>query len=304
MQSPLDQVRLQSIMNLSSGYHKIVVGIIDGPVNLNHPAFQDSHIATVRSSQDGLCRVADSSACMHGTFITGVLAAKRGTKAPGICPNCEILLYPIFKENRNDNPNVRASEGFSIPASTPSELSNAIVETIDAGAKIINLSLGLSSSSLIIYPELQQAYDYACKNNVILVAAAGNQGNIGSISLINHQWITPVVACDENGRFSPKSNYGSSIGNRGLMAPGVGITSVSSEGHYTQMSGTSVACPFVSGTIALLWSIFPNAKAAQILYAIRKASSTNIKRRSIVPPLLDAEEAWMLLENGSGKDIA
>jgi subtilisin family serine protease len=156
---------------------------------------------------------------------------------------------------------------------------------------------------LIIYPELQQAYDYACKNNVILVAAAGNQGNIGSISLINHQWLTPVVACDENGRFSPRSNYGSSIGNRGLMAPGMNITSVSSEGQYTQMSGTSVACPFVSGTVALLWSLFPKAKAAQILYAIKKAASTNTKERSIISPLLDAEEAWTLLENGIEKDI-
>jgi subtilisin family serine protease len=303
MRSPLDQVKLQSIMSLSSGYHKIVVGIIDGPVNLNHPAFQDSRIRTVRTSQEGLCRVADSNACMHGTFITGILAAKRGSKAPGICPRCEILLYPIFKENRNDDPNVRVSKGFSIPANTAIELSKAIVETIDAGAKIINLSLGLSSSSLIIYPELQQAYDYACRNNVILVAAAGNQGNIGSISLINHQWITPVVACDVNSQFSPMSNYGSSIGNRGLMAPGVDITSISSEGQYTQMSGTSVACPFVSGTVALLWSLFPDTKAAQILYAIRKAASTNTKKRSIIPPLLDAEKAWTLLEDGSRKDI-
>src|SRR5215212_6908515 len=118
MINPLDQVKLHSIMKLSRGHHKIVVGVIDGPVNLSHPAFQDSHIRTVRNSQDGLCRVASSTACMHGTFITGVLAAKRGTEAPGICPNCQILLYPIFKENNNDKKqDVHPSKDFSIPTS-------------------------------------------------------------------------------------------------------------------------------------------------------------------------------------------
>ena len=135
------------------------------------------------------------------------------------------------------------------------------METINAGARIINLSLGLYSSSLIIYPQLQEAYDYALKNDVILVVAAGNQGYIGSTSLFNHPWIIPVVACDRYSRVSAESNLGLSIGNQGLMAPGVGITSTSSsEGQYTQMSGTSVATPFVSGSIALLWSLFPDDK--------------------------------------------
>jgi hypothetical protein len=58
------------------------------------------------------------------------------------------------------------------PHSTPEELSKAIIETVDAGARIINLSLGLSASALMVYNELQETYDYAPKHDVILVAAA------------------------------------------------------------------------------------------------------------------------------------
>jgi subtilisin family serine protease len=77
----------------------------------------------------------------------------------------------------------------------------------------------LSSSSLIVYSKLQEAYDYALRKNVIIVAAAGNQGNIGSISLINHRWLIPVAACGEDSRLDPLSNFGPSIGNRGTNGP-------------------------------------------------------------------------------------
>jgi hypothetical protein len=71
-----------------------------------------------------------------------------------------------------------------------------------------------------------------------IVVAAGNQGNIGNISLINHEWPIPVAACDANGKLDPMSNFGPSIGKRGLMAPGVNIRSAYPGGQYTHMSGT------------------------------------------------------------------
>jgi subtilisin family serine protease len=140
--------------------------------------------------------------------------------------------------------------------------------------------------------QLQEAYDYALKNDVILVVAAGNQGYIGSTSLLNHPLIIPVVAYDRYSRVSAESNLGPSIGNQSLMAPGVDITSTTSaEGLYTQMSGTSVATPFVSGSIALLWSLFPDISAAQMLYSIRNSYEIS-RRHTIVPPLLNAEALW------------
>lgn len=289
---PLSQTRLHSLMNISCGHPDMTIGVIDGPVDFNHSAFQGSRIRTVNDSQLAACKNASSIACMHGTFVAGILCAKRGLSAPAICPDCEIILNPIFREETNN----MNKKDIIFPNVTPEELSNAIIETVDAEAQVINLSLGLSSSSLTVYDKLQQAYDYALRKNVIIVVAAGNQGNIGNISLINHKWLIPVAACDEDNRLDPMSNFGPSIGNRGLMAPGVNIMSTYPGGQYTHMSGTSFAAPFVTGSIALLWSIFPNATPAAIIHAMI-TSSSNRRRRSIIPPLLNAEETYKMLKN-------
>jgi subtilisin family serine protease len=294
---PLVLTRLQPLMEDSSGRSDIVIGLIDGPVDLEHPAFRQSRIRTIRESQSIACRDASSIACSHGTFVAGILCAKRALSAPGICPNCEIILKPVFSEdskNKNNKENKKDDEVF-FPSTSPEELAVSITETVDAGAQIINLSLGLSTSSLTIYYRLQEAYDYALKNGVIIVVAAGNQGSIGNISLINHRWPIPVAGCNEEGRFDGTSNFGPSIGNRGVMAPGINITSTLPGGQYAQMSGTSFAAPFVTGSIALLWSMFPNATPVDIIHSITRVISFN--RRSIIPPLLNVEAAWNKLKN-------
>ena len=90
-----------------------------------------------------------------------------------------------------------------------------------------------------------------------------------------------------------ESNLGSSISRRGLRAPGDAITSLSPGGQSITVGGTSVAVPFVTGAIALLWSEFPAATAAQIKLAIAQAST--LRRASVVPPLLDAAAAYHIL---------
>jgi subtilisin family serine protease len=286
---PLDQIKLRPLMDISSGIHEVVIGIIDGPVDFNHPALEGSRIRTVNDSQMVACKNANSIACMHGTFVAGILSAMRGAHAPGICPSCEVKLYPIFSEQQLNGNEAKVT----VPSSTPEELSKAIVQTIDAGAKIINLSLGLSSSSLASYQRLNEAYDYAMRKGVILVAAAGNQGNIGYVTMLDHNWLIPVAACDSEGRIDPMSNFGRSIGKKGLMAPGIDIASTAPDGRYTRMSGTSAAAPFVTGTIALLWSIFPYVPAHKIISSL---ISNTLHNRTIIPPLLHAHKAYQVLE--------
>ncbi|MCP5049667.1 MAG: S8 family serine peptidase [bacterium] len=273
-------------MGLTSGRPGIVIGIIDGPVDLNHPALRNSRSGSVKESQPGACRVSSNIACMHGTFIAGILSAAPGGPAPAICPGCNVVLRPVFIEGTANNGN--------LPATTPGALAAAIIETVDAGAKIINLSLGLSKTSLNVYRHLEEAYDYAGKRGAILVTASGNQGYTGSSPLFKHPWLIPVAACDERGRFSPGSNIGPSIGKRGLMAPGVNITSTSAGGGYTKMSGTSAAAPFVTGAIALLWSLFPGAAAAEVKHAVLTGAAA--RRHTIIPPILNAEAALNILK--------
>lgn len=180
-----------------------------------------------------------------------------------------------------------------MPSATPKELAAAIIECIDAGARVINLSLALAQPSTKGDLPLEEALGQAVRRGVIMVAAAGNQGTLGSSSITRHPWVIPVVACDFRGRPMNESNLGSSIGKQGLSAPGDGITSLGTDGQPLMLGGTSVAVPFVTGTIALLWSEFPNATATQIKLAITQASTP--RRASVVPPLLDATAAYQIL---------
>ena len=108
------------------------------------------------------CRSVDSMACIHGTFLAGILFAKRGLSAPAICPRCTLLLRRIFSEGTSNNNNTNVKEKVSqdkeiyFPYTNYKDLSNAIVEVVDKGVNIINLSLGLSNSSLTLYKELQE----------------------------------------------------------------------------------------------------------------------------------------------------
>jgi subtilisin family serine protease len=180
-----------------------------------------------------------------------------------------------------------------MPSATPEALAAAIIETIEAGARVLNLSVALAQPSTRGERALEEALDYAVSRGVIPVAAAGNQGTLGSTAITRHPWILPVVACDLQGRPMRSSNLGGSLGRRGLMAPGEDITSLGANGPPLTLSGTSVATPFVTGAIALLWSEFPAATPAEIRFAVTQAAAP--RRPTVVPPLLNAWGAYHMM---------
>ena len=155
------------------------------------------------------------------------------------------------------------------------------------------MSLALAQPSSKGERELEQVLDHATKRGVIIVAAAGNQGTLGSTAITRHPWVIPVVACDLRGRPMNGSNLGSSIGRRGLSAPGEAIISLGAVGKPLTLGGTSVATPFVTGAIALLWSAFPAATAAQVKFAVTQAYAP--RRTTVVPPLLNAWAAYQFM---------
>ncbi len=272
-------------MDIISGRPEIVVGLVDGPVALNHPDLAANGAREIPGRLGGKCAQASSAACVHGTFVAGILFAKRGSPAPAICPDCTLLVRPIFGEA------IAATE--QVPSAKPAELAAAIAETVDAGARVVNLSLALAQLTLEDDCGLIQALDYASRRDVIVVAASGNQGTVGSSTVTRHPSVVPVVACDLHGKPLGQSNLGHTIGWRGLMAPGERITSLGVEGRPRTFGGTSAAAPFVTGAIALLWSRFPRAKAVEIRLAVMQANRT--RRTTVVPPLLDAWAAHQLM---------
>jgi subtilisin family serine protease len=272
-------------MARTSGLPDVSIGLIDGPVAADHPDLASERIHYLGGQQSGACAADDSVACQHATFIAGILCARRSSFAPAICPDCTLIVRPIFAET--------ISGHDRIPGAKPLALAAAIVDCIDHGARIINLSLGLAQPAAMGERALDRAIDYAMRRGVIVVAAAGNQGMVGGSAITRASWLVPVVACDLLGHPISESNIGRSIGMQGLRAPGEGVVSLGSAGPPLTLRGTSVAVPFVTGAIALLWSVFPSATAAEIRFALTQTSAG--ARASIVPPLLDAEKAYQLL---------
>src|ERR1051326_585073 len=277
-------------MELTSGRPEVALALIDGPVAADHPDLSASRIREVPGGRRVLFRSGGSIACAHGTCVAGILSARRGSAAPAICPDCTLLLCPIFSETGSANGH--------LPGAAPAELAAAIVECVGAGARVINMSVALAQPSTRGERRLEESLDHAARRGVIVVAAAGNQGTVGSSAITRHPWVIPVAACDLQGRPLRESNLGGSMGRRGLCAPGESVTSLGVEGRPLTSGGTSIAAPFVTGAVALLWSEFPAATASQVKLAVTQGRGA--RRATVVPPLLDA---WAAFQSVSGASV-
>ena len=288
---PLELVALPGLMALTGGSADVVVGLLDGPVALHHPDLATASIRTIAGSS-GTCRDHRSASCRHGTFVAGILAARRGAQAPAIAPDCGLVVRPIFSETEPVG---------ELPSAAPEELAEAIVESVDAGARILNVSAALTGGSVGAERQLEEALGYAARRRVLVVVAAGNQAEVGGSVITRHPWVIPVVACDRVGRPMAQSNLGHSIGRGGLGAPGEDVVSLASEGGPVAWGGTSVAAPFVAGAAALLWSAFPDADAVEVKGAL--LWSWVGRRRTVAPPLLDAWGACRVLSEGRARRV-
>src|SRR5215831_11171350 len=128
---PVDVVPLTPVMARTRGSPDLTVGLIDGPVAMNHPDLVGTRIHEIPGRLAGTCAHASSAACQHGTFVAGILGARRQSPAPAICPDCPLLLRPIFAETT-------AGHG-QMPSAPPAELAAALLECIEAGARVINV---------------------------------------------------------------------------------------------------------------------------------------------------------------------
>lgn len=289
----INLINLRSLMDRTSGSPEIKIGLIDGPVSINHISLNNKNIIEIPGRLSGSCSKADSIACNHGTFIAGILKAKRSSTAPAICPDCTLLVRPIFSEHIFNN--------RTIPSSTPQELATAIIDCVKGGAQIINLSLAISNPTSKAEKELENSLNYAANRDVIIVASAGNQGLIGSTSITRHPWVIPVIACNWYGIPLQMSNLGNSIGRNGLSSPGENIISLGSKNNTVTFTGTSAATPFVTGIIALLWSLNPSLSGAAIKHAVTFINN----RKSIIPPIVNAKASYEYLNaNHKQKAVA
>ena len=200
----------------------------------------------------------------HGTHVAGIIAAIRNNDVgiKGVADNVRIMSVRAVPDGDERDKDV----------------ANAIIYAVDNGASIINMSFG--KSYVWDKEAVDKAVKYACKKDVLLVHAAGNDArntndgsNFPNDKYKKSGWFKSKYAKNwiEVGALSWKggedavagfSNYGSDQVD--LFAPGHHINSTVPEQGYAKFSGTSMAAPVTAGTAALLRSYFPSLTAVQV----------------------------------------
>ena len=166
----------------------------------------------------------------HGCGVAGIIAANvdDGAGMAGIAPNAMILPLRVLD-----------AQGVG----TYSNVAAAIVRAADAGAQVINLSLGGNNPSSV----LENAIDYAVGKHVMVVAAAGNTGG----NILYPAAYAPVVAVGSVDANLQRSSFSSYLPQLDTLAPGSNILTTALKQSYATVSGTSFAAAEVSGIVAL-----------------------------------------------------
>lgn len=263
----------------------VPVAVIDGPYDA--AALSGILARAPVSLGTGSCGVNPNSACNHGTFVMGILGARRDALIPGICPDCQLLHVPLFMNE-------------DAPRTSVAELANAITVALATGARLINLSLAILGDDAQHHRELAAALDLAEASGAVVLAAAGNQGRLAMGQLLSHPVTVPVVAVDAAGRLLPDCNFGPAISRRGVAAFGHEAPGYVPGGETTVMSGTSVATAVATGILALAWSARRDLDGAMIRAAVARLTPRN----GPVPPMLDPDAFLAALDQWDAATVA
>lgn len=183
----------------------------------------------------------------HGTYIAGIAGAETNNISgiAGAAPNVKILNIRAF------DPNGYGEED---------DVAAAILYAVLMNAKVINMSFGDNSFSMV----LRDVIRYAHSQNLILISSAGNSASSAPHYPSGYSEVICVGNSTINDVVAASSNWGSTID---LVAPGTNILTTGKNNNYLSINGTSASAPFVSAAAALILSRsnFSNEEVKQIL---------------------------------------
>jgi flagellar hook assembly protein FlgD len=229
----------------TKGSSGIIVAVVDDGVKTNHPDLSGK----IYKPYDVLDNNTTYVAGDHATHVAGIIAASMNkVGGSGMAPNVKIMPINVFYGD----------------STTSEDVASAIVYAADNGADIINLSLGSYYYSYLT----EYAVNYAISKGIVLVAAAGNDNTYNTTYPAGYTGVLGISATNRYDYATSFSNYGYYVD---FAAPGEGIYSAVLNG-YDYMSGTSMAAPVISGTVALMLSKNPLLSNADVNTTLRKST--------------------------------
>lgn len=239
-------------MGWSSLGYGVAVAILDTGIYYGHPDLKGrvlwcvNTVGTKTYAGYGLSKCVDKNG--HGTHVAGIVAAQvNGLGSAGASPNVTLYAIKVLNDAGYGTYSDIA-EGITFAVKGP----DGVVGTSD-DARVLSMSLGGSTDSQV----LREAVKWAYESGSVLVAAAGNSGD-GNPSTDNvayparYQWVIAVAAVDQFCNIPSWSSDGPEVD---VAAPGVNIYSTYKNNKYATLSGTSMATPHVSATIALIQAL-------------------------------------------------
>lgn len=217
----------------------------------------------------------------HGTAVASLIFSSNPL-APGIAPGATPLSVRIADDNGSSN-------SFLI--------AQGIIAAVDAGAQLINISLGGNGRSGLV----ENALAYAQQAGVIVIAAAGNTGTEGVMHPAASPLAIAVGAVDARNQPLAFSTTGSQVA---LAAPGYAVSAAYPGNQAASVTGTSFSSPIVTGVIAATMS----RGGSQNLSGTAALSAVNSSLVDVGPPGGDpatgggVPDMWRIL-NGNTRGV-
>lgn len=247
---------------------KVKIAILDTGVDGQHEDLKANYFS--------LKKQYDNDPRGHGTHCAGIAAGvtNNGIGIASLAGDGNLVEITSIK--------VLSAGG----AGSQKTIIQGMLEAADSGVDIISMSLG-GFSNRSRQRAYNQAISYARRNNVIVIAAAGNSNREASeYAPANGAGAICVAATDQLNLRAPFSNRVGKI-KMAVAAPGVNIHSTYPDNRYKMFSGTSMACPFVAGLVAVMRSQKPdltNKEAYKILHDTGLKTSEEAQLGRIVQP--------------------
>jgi subtilisin family serine protease len=282
---------LVELVAASGGHSDVRLALIDGHVDVDHPAFGGATIERV--GDPGIGR-ADVRAGAHATFMASMLT---GIDRPalGLCRGCALVSVPAVTE--------AMLSGRLAPPAIAWALATGVREATGAGAAAILLGVELTRFAGRDFAVLLDAVEAAARVGVRTVVAAGNTGCAAQSELLTAVGAVPVGMAADDGSPDRHGSWGAALGARGLMAPGRGIPGAALGGRWRIASGSSYSAAFVVAAFALLQSMAPQRPAGEIWEALLHNPGSHGVARSLVPPSLDGDAACARLMRSTQRGV-